>query len=619
MVLNNIGRVYVEQGRLPEAVHQYDDALLIEKQLNSRPAMAITLKNYALALAKQNQPELAITFAKESVNIYQTIRKDNQLMSAQDRRSYAKEIAPTYRTLADLLIQQGRLGEAQRVMGLLRQEETYEFSGQELTRDTETNSIEKLGIEQGWWQQWQALQNKALPVLNEEHELRQKIDNLTLSGKAVPPKDEAQLATLENKKKTIRQATDAYFEQIHRQAGNLKQQLNAEAQVRFDVFKKGIVANLQAMQQRGTQASGVYALSTRDQLYFLIATANGIVPVSIPVGSEKLNKMVAEFRRVLMHPSIDPRPKGKALYDAVFAPVLSQLQATETKHVMWCLDGSLRYIPVAAIWDGDKYLIERDEYFTIFEPLSLDVIAESTRSSQEIAAFAATKGKPPKYKPLPGAESEVNALVSNPGPVIGHVYKNEAFTERVLKAAASRDSISVLHIASHFALGAKLSTSFLLLGDGLELPLDKFSDWGKGQQFGHIDLMSLSACNTAETILDRDEPGAQLDSFVSLAQRDGARAVIASLWPVSDASTPLLMKAFYESWMKAPDKGKGEALRQAQLALLHGDINATNSTITRSLPAGGDNQTGRPFKEDPNKPFAHPYYWASFLLFGNWK
>ena len=71
---------------------------------------------------------------------------------------------------------------------------------------------------------------------------------------------------------------------------------------------------------------------------------------------------------------------------------------------MWCLDGSLRYIPVAAIWDGDKYLIERDEYFTIFEPLSLDVIAESTRSSQEIAAFAATKGKPPKYKPLPGAD-----------------------------------------------------------------------------------------------------------------------------------------------------------------------------------------------------------------------
>jgi len=78
------------------------------------------------------------------------------------------------------------------------------------------------------------------------------------------------------------------------------------------------------------------------------------------------------------------------------------------------------------------------------------------------------------------------------------------------------------------------------------------------------------------------------------------------------------MKCFYTNWMAHKDKGKAASLRAAQLSLLQGDTTAAGTT-TRSTAKLARAVDGKPFTPEPHRPFAHPYYWAPFILFGNWK
>jgi CHAT domain-containing protein len=102
-----------------------------------------------------------------------------------------------------------------------------------------------------------------------------------------------------------------------------------------------------------------------------------------------------------------------------------------------------------------------------------------------------------------------------------------------------------------------------------------------------------------------------VDGLGTTAQLKGAKAVISSLWEVNDASTGLLMADFYQLWAGGGGKVmKVEALRLAQLDLLLGKVK----------PGHGESSRGVGF-ETPEAPasFAHPYYWAPFILMGNWR
>jgi CHAT domain-containing protein len=80
------------------------------------------------------------------------------------------------------------------------------------------------------------------------------------------------------------------------------------------------------------------------------------------------------------------------------------------------------------------------------------------------------------------------------------------------------------------------------------------------------------------------------------------------------------MQQFYRQ-LQNHGLNKAEALRAAQLAMLHGTVGreseSTNARgATRANPVAVDNSTR--FALDPKAPFAHPYYWAPFILMGNW-
>ena len=107
-----------------------------------------------------------------------------------------------------------------------------------------------------------------------------------------------------------------------------------------------------------------------------------------------------------------------------------------------------------------------------------------------------------------------------------------------------------------------------------------------------------------------------------MAQRLGARSVLPSLWPVADASTPVLMREFYRLRRAHPAQSKALDLRQAQAELLHGQVTASSAPsktnrAKRAKVAGAANLDLPLFVADPKAPYAHPYYWAPFILIGN--
>jgi len=137
------------------------------------------------------------------------------------------------------------------------------------------------------------------------------------------------------------------------------------------------------------------------------------------------------------------------------------------------------------------------------------------------------------------------------------------------------------------------------------------------QSLADIDLIVLSACNTA-TPGGEKANGIEIEGFGSIAQDEGAKAVMASLWPVADASTKDLMVEFYRLYGKE-GRSKAEAIRAAQLKLLRGGYPADSTTTSRGVPFAATGSSLPVFTPDSKAPFAHPYYWSPFILIGNWQ
>jgi CHAT domain-containing protein len=218
---------------------------------------------------------------------------------------------------------------------------------------------------------------------------------------------------------------------------------------------------------------------------------------------------------------------------------------------------------------------------------------------------------------------------------------DEAFTEDTMSTTLQQH-YPVVHIASHFQLQpGNEAESFLLLRDGSHLSLAQLkAQWNV---FRGVDLLTLSACNTA--MGGSGATGTEVEGFAVLARRQGAKAVMASLWSVADSSTQELMQAFYRRREGQPGVSKVEALRQAQLALLRGQESAAPDpsvaapgvllvasapavTASRGLAvapepqasgARNDGAVHLRFRPSPQAPYAHPFYWAPFILIGNWQ
>jgi CHAT domain-containing protein len=373
---------------------------------------------------------------------------------------------------------------------------------------------------------------------------------------------------------------------------------------------------METLRDLGPGSVAVYTIAGERDFRSILITPDVEKGYSYPISSADLNKKILAFRELVRNPASDPRPLAKELYDILVKPMAADLEGAKASTIMWSLDGGLRYMPMAALYDGERYLVERFRN-VVFTPASQSRLKDPV--SPDWRGLGVGVSLPHEgFHALPNVPNELNAIIkSDPtaaeGVLPGTVQLDGAFTMDGFRAEL-RKHYSIVHVASHFDFEPGTDrNSFLLLGDGGRLTLEEFRNMPQVLQ--GVELLTLSACDTA--VGGDDADGREVEGLAVLAQRQGAKAVIATLWPVADDSTALLMKEFYRLHTSDPSLTKAEALRQAQLALLTGRIRGGLST-DRSLQLN-PNVGPTTYARDPERPYAHPYFWAPFLLMGNWK
>ncbi|HET8542669.1 MAG TPA: CHAT domain-containing protein [Anaeromyxobacter sp.] len=421
------------------------------------------------------------------------------------------------------------------------------------------------------------------------------------------------LARLDELWKQIDQARKEFEALLERLAAELPAQRIAD--LREDVGLKGAIAEL------GPGAVAIFVVLAEDEVWAVLVTGAGEKPVPLPDTPAELREKVAALRAAIADRTGDPTPQAHALYRAVVEPLERELRGADT--LMWWLDGPLRYAPLAALWDGERWLVQRYRN-VVLSRLSAANLKDAPAPTWTVLGLGVTKEHAP-LAALPGVRSELEAVVSEEqseetGILRGRRLLDEQFTRATMVSALLRRR-PVIHIASHYVLrpvrgtteGADPDPSYLLLGDGTFLTLPELKSLPP--PLLQVDLVALSACDTA---LGSDDPegtlaGAELDGLARVAQQQGAKAVLATLWNVADASTPALMREFYRLREADGGRSKAAALQEAQLAMLQGRLGPA--------PAGGDADRGgtveRPAPRFPD--WTHPYHWAPFVLLGNWK
>lgn len=276
---------------------------------------------------------------------------------------------------------------------------------------------------------------------------------------------------------------------------------------------------------------------------------------------------------------------AQEIYNWLIRPIEADLQSSSVKNLVFVLDGTLQSIPMAALHDQQKeeYLIEKG-YDIALTP-GLELLPPRDLSQGRLDAVVGGISKEvPGFPALPGVEKELSEIRKKLAATKDLLNTN--FTRDNIEQAVTSSPAPIVHLATHGKFSSRAEDTYILAWTTPVnvTELDKVLKARETNQQQAIELLVLSACQTA-TGDDRAALG-----LAGIAIQSGARSTIASLWSVNDDATTNLMIQFYKQFIKNP-KARGEALRLAQMSLLRG--------------------------EDPT--FKHPYYWAPFVLVGNWQ
>lgn len=274
-----------------------------------------------------------------------------------------------------------------------------------------------------------------------------------------------------------------------------------------------------------------------------------------------------------------PLQPHQQLYDWLIRPLEADLAKSQVKSLVFVMDGVLRGVPVAALHDGRQYLIEK--YSLALTP-GLQLLPPRSLASAQFGTLAGGLSEARQgFSALPGVAQEMQQIAAV---VPTNILLNQAFTRTQLTNKLETASFPIVHLATHGQFSSQAENTFLLTWDGqIKVnDLDQLLEVRERQNRQPIELLILSACQTAT-----GDRRAAL-GLAGVAIRSGARSTIATLWSVQDNSTTELITQFYNH-LKQPNMTRAEALRQAQLSLLR------------------------------SPDYQHPYYWAPFVLIGNWR
>ncbi len=299
----------------------------------------------------------------------------------------------------------------------------------------------------------------------------------------------------------------------------------------------------------------------------------------------EIEAVLTQLREYLLES--DRKEEVQALSQQVYSWLIknieSDLQISGVNTLVFVLDGALRNIPMATLYDGQQYLIEK---YAVALSLGLQLLPPKPIAQEPLKVIAAGLVQPPpefqNFPPLPEIKSEFN-LIDKAGVSTKQLLDQE-FTSTTLEKNVNAAPFNVLHLATHGQFSSRPENTFILAADGA-INVNQFDSLLRRRDEIRpepLEMLVLSACQTA-TGDNRATLG-----LAGVSVKAGARSTLASLWHISDRSTAVLMGEFYRQ-LATSKVTKAEALRRAQVKLL---------------------------KKYPN--YEYPAFWAPYVLVGNW-
>ncbi len=519
--LYSLGLTYSLSAQNDKAFQAFQASIPYAREIGDRNRESKLVGNLGL-LIKREYPQLAIALYKQSVNLTESIRQELRVLSLEQQRTYQQTVAFNYRILADLLLQEGRVMEALQVLDLLKVQELQDY-----------------------------LQNV-------------KGNERTAQGLYLFPEESSQIQTVTAQPVTSIQSLTDSNQKIAQQ---LRQIPPTELNRVPDYLQK---------LPQGYALLYPLILSNRLELILFVPNQPPIHR-SVAIKEADITQLVVDFKAGLRdNGSLDVIEPATKLYNLLVKPLEADLAKTNT--ILYAPDGLLRYVPIAALYDGKQWLVEKYRVnnliayslsdFTPKPPRQLHIFAGAFGGAQNTTKFGQIG--------LPATVTEVQSIfetLPDTTKLVANDFSRQA-TEAQMKDK------NIVHLATHAEFNSgKPENSFLIFGNGDRILLSEMKDL----PMTNVDLIVLSACQTGVGKLGN---GIEILGFGYQVQRAGAKAAIASLWQVSDEGTQALMQAFYND-IKTGDRSKAESLRQAQIATIR------------------------------SKNFSHPYYWSAFILISN--
>ena len=295
---------------------------------------------------------------------------------------------------------------------------------------------------------------------------------------------------------------------------------------------------------------------------------------------------------------------SQKLYQWLITPIEHELKIRGIDTLMFALDPRIPSLPIAVLHDGEQFLVEKYR-LSLIPSLNLTDLSYQNLSNSSVLAMGAGFFADPKIQNLNQVPVELSAISQNRQ---SEVFINEEFTPENLQRQSRQGSYGIVHLATHVEFNPQNADSSYIQFWNSRLTLDQVQDIG--WQNESLELLVMSACETAFGN-QHSELG-----FAGVAIKNGVKSVLASLWQVDDRGTLGLMNEFYRHLSSQNRTIKAEALRQAQLAMLQGNLGMDNGELTWL----GDRPQSNVQEVSSNLPessLSHPYFWAAFTLVGN--
>ncbi|NES42999.1 CHAT domain-containing protein [Moorena sp. SIO2C4] len=337
--------------------------------------------------------------------------------------------------------------------------------------------------------------------------------------------------------------------------------------------------NLIQIDQIDSQAAVIYPILLEDRLEVILhLPGQPLHRYSTPLSAEEVEETLSSFKEAvrIVHRRLWRRFSPK-IYELLIKPAETKLAKSNIKTIVFVPNSRLGNIPMAALHDGEQYLVEK--YAIAVTPALQSLEPQPQKQKPLKALIAGVSESRQGYSPLPFVEVEVKKISSM---IPSSILLNQDFTGKALENALNSSYFPIVHLATNGEFSSE--DTFILAWDKkiTAKEFEKLLHSKKHKKSNPIELLVLSTCEIAQG--NNQTPF----GFAGVALRSKIRSIVGTLASVDDQSTAELMVQFYQEFTQR-NVTKAEALRRAQLSMLK------------------------------KYEFSHPYYWAHFVIIGDWR